>query len=129
MPYFIIIGSLLAMLSVAFGAMGAHSLKNSLDLQALSVFQTAATYQMYHALALILTALSYPHCLNSKLLNIAGWLFLAGILLFSGSLYGLSIWGIKSLGMITPIGGMCFIIAWLLFALSFMVKTNELPAE
>lgn len=113
------------MLSVAFGAMGAHFLKNILDAQALSVFQTASTYQMYHALALILTALSTAHARNYKILNITGWLFLAGIILFSGSLYGLSIFGIKSLGMITPVGGLCFIFAWLSFAAAFIVnKTN-----
>lgn len=122
MPYFIIIGSLLAMFSVAFGAMGAHFLKNIIDTQALTVFQTASTYQMYHALALILTALSITHTHNTRMLNSAGWLFLAGIFLFSGSLYGLSIFGIKSLGIITPIGGMCFIFAWLAFAVSFIIK-------
>ena len=122
MPYFMIIGALLAMLSVALGAMGAHFLKNILDTQALMVFQTATTYQMYHALALILTALSFGHARHVKALNMAGWLFLSGIILFSGSLYGLSIWGIRSLGMITPIGGLCFIFAWLAFAAAFLPK-------
>ncbi len=122
MPHFIIIGSLLAMLSVAFGAMGAHFLKNIIDAQALTVFQTASTYQMYHALALILTALSITHTHNIRMLNISGWLFLTGIILFSGSLYGISIFGIKSLGIITPIGGMCFIFAWLAFAASFIMN-------
>jgi uncharacterized membrane protein YgdD (TMEM256/DUF423 family) len=124
MPYFIIVGTLLAMLSVAFGAMGSHFLKDILDVQALSVFQTASTYQMYHALAMVLTALSIPYTHNTRMLNTAGWLFLAGIILFSGSLYGLSILGIKSLGMITPIGGVCFIVAWLIFSASFIVKNK-----
>lgn len=118
-------GTLLAMLSVALGAMGAHFLKNIIDAQALSVFQTATTYQMYHALALILTALSIPHTNNLKILNSAGWLFFAGIILFSGSLYGLSLLGMKSLGIITPIGGLCFIFAWLLFLVSFVVKKSN----
>lgn len=125
MSHFIIIGSLLAMLSVVFGAMGAHFLKNILDVQALSVFQTASTYQMYHALALILTALSLPYTHHTKMLNIAGWLFLAGIVLFSGSLYGLSLFGIKLLGMLTPVGGMCFLLAWILFSASFFAKKKD----
>jgi len=122
MSLFIIMGTLLAMLSVAFGAMGAHFLKDILDVKALTVFQTASTYQMYHGIALILTALSLAHAHNSKILKTAGWFFLLGILLFSGSLYGLSLFGIRSLGMITPIGGICFILGWLTFSLSFIVK-------
>ncbi len=118
-------GTLFAMLSVALGAMGAHFLKNIIDAQALAVFQTATSYQMYHALALILTALSIPHTHNLKILNIAGWLFFTGIILFSGSLYGLSLLGMKSLGIITPIGGLCFIFAWLLFLVSFVVKKSN----
>ncbi|MFK5986913.1 MAG: DUF423 domain-containing protein [Pseudomonadota bacterium] len=129
MPYFIILGAIFAMLAVAFGAMGAHFLKNIIDAQALTVFQTASTYQMYHAFALILTALSLEHTHNTKVLNIAGWLFLAGIILFSGSLYGLSLFGLKYLGMITPIGGVCFIIAWLLFAISFMLKAENVEVN
>lgn len=125
MPQFIIIGTLLAMLSVVIGAMGAHMLKDILEPQALKIIQTASTYQMYHALAMILTALSMPHTKNTKMLNAAGWLFLAGIVLFSGSLYALSLSGIKALGMITPIGGMCFIIAWLVFSASFIFKTRS----
>ena len=129
MSYFIIIGALLAMLSVVFGAIGAHFLKNILDTYALDVFKTASMYQMYHALALILTALAIPqtHSQKSqKMLNIAGWLFIAGIVLFSGSLYGLSLFGLKALGMITPIGGLCFILAWVLFSMSF-VKPGKQP--
>jgi uncharacterized membrane protein YgdD (TMEM256/DUF423 family) len=122
MPYFIIIGAFFAMMSVVLGAMGAHVLKNILDSQALAVFQTAATYQMYHALAMILTALSMPYTKYQALLNKAGWFFMLGIILFSGSLYGLSVFGIKSLGIITPIGGLFFILAWLFFAASFVIN-------
>jgi len=125
MPHFIIIGTLLAMLSVTFGAIGAHLLKNIIEAQALNVFQTASTYQMYHAIAMILTALSVPHTQQTKMLNIAGWLFFSGIVLFSGSLYGLSLLEIKSLGMITPIGGVCFILAWLIFSAAFIVKSDK----
>jgi uncharacterized membrane protein YgdD (TMEM256/DUF423 family) len=122
---FLIIGALLAMLSVALGAVGAHLLKNVLDSRALSIFQTACNYQMYHALAMILTALSLPYSQNHQLLNVAGWLFFAGIILFSGSLFGLSLLGIKSFAMITPIGGLCFILAWLIYSASFVKNKNN----
>ena len=122
MTYFLIIGTLSAMFAVIFGAMGAHYLKNIIDAQALSVFQTASMYQMYHSLALILTVFALPQTHSVKLLNIAAWLFLAGIVLFSGSLYGLSVFGVKSLGIITPVGGLCFIGGWLMFSASFIVK-------
>ena len=125
MPYFIIIGAFFAMLSVVLGAMGAHALKAILDAQALTAFQTATTYQMYHALAMILTALSIPYANRPAMLNKAGWFFMLGIILFSGSLYGLSVFGIKSLGIITPIGGLFFILAWLFFAASFVINKAE----
>ena len=125
MPYFIIIGALFAMLSVALGAMGAHFLKNIIDPQALAIFKTASMYQMYHALALIVTGISISQSYKPKLLTIAGWLFIVGILLFSGSLYGLSILNIRALGMITPIGGLCFMLAWMFFAVSFYGKNKH----
>jgi len=127
MPKFLIIGAFLAMFAVALGAMGAHFLKAVLDAKSLAVFQTACTYQMYHSLAMILVALSTSYAHNKRLLNMAGWLFLSGIILFSGSLYGLSILEIKTLAMITPIGGMCFIIAWFFYASSFLfnLKINK----
>jgi len=125
MPKFLIIGALFAMLAVILGAMGAHLLKEALDTKSLMVFQTASTYQMYHSLAMILVALSIPYTHNKRLLNIAAWLFIAGIILFSGSLYGLSFLQIKFLGMITPLGGMCFILAWFLYAASFLFSLKE----
>ena len=125
MSKLIIIGALSAMLSVALGAIGAHLLKDILDTRSLTVFQTGCTYQMYHSLAMILVALSLPPSQNNRLLNISGWLFFAGIKLFSGSLYGLSLLEMKSLGLITPIGGLCFILAWLIFSLSFIFKKQN----
>jgi uncharacterized membrane protein YgdD (TMEM256/DUF423 family) len=106
-------GTLFAGLAVASGAFASHALKDRLTERALAIFETATKYQMYHALALILlgilwiqsqsTALSFP---------IAGWAFIAGIILFSGSLYALSLSGIKILGAITPFGGVAFLIGW-----------------
>jgi len=116
---FLMIGSLLAMFAVIIGAMGAHALKHSLSAYELSIFKTAANYQMYHGMALILLSIASSHCLNPKLLKISAILFLFGICIFSGSLYIISLFGIKVLGMITPIGGVSFITAWFLFALAF----------
>ncbi|MEP1471281.1 MAG: DUF423 domain-containing protein [Halieaceae bacterium] len=109
---FISLASFSAMLAVAFGAFGAHALKNRLDEYALGVFETAVQYHFIHSLALLavgILALSQPH---TVLLKSAGWMFLLGILVFSGSLYCLSLTGIKWLGAITPLGGLAFIAGW-----------------
>ncbi|HIF18844.1 MAG TPA: DUF423 domain-containing protein [Cycloclasticus sp.] len=114
---FIALGALFAFLAVMFGAFGAHALKGQLSEYSIAVYQTATDYQMWHAIGLIvigLLNLQQP----SKHLHRAGWLMLAGILIFSGSLYALSLSGIKILGAITPVGGVCFLIAWLLVAYS-----------
>jgi len=108
-------GTLMAMVAVMLGAFAAHSLKTSLDSYRLSVFETGARYQMYHALALILSGLMAGfNSLDQKWFRYAGCAFLLGILLFSGSLYCLALSGIKWFGAITPIGGVAFIIGWLL---------------
>ena len=109
---FITLGSISGMLAVALGAFGAHALKNRLDDYALGVYQTAVQYHFYHSLALLavgVIALSQPH---GALLRSSGWLFLLGIIVFSGSLYLLSISGIRWLGAVTPLGGLAFIAAW-----------------
>ena len=114
---FLQVGALMALLGVVLGAFGAHSLKESLPVDRLATFEIGVRYQMYHAIALVLVALLNPY-LSKRSLNIAGYLFIAGIVLFSGSLYllacrdviGLSSW--RWLGPLTPIGGMCFITAW-----------------
>lgn len=111
---FIILGSLNCLLAVALGAFGAHGLKNSLSLQALQTWDTAVTYHFFHALGLLAVAIiqrDFPK------VHASGWLMLAGIIIFSGSLYILSLTGIKALGMITPIGGLCFMAAWLWLAI------------
>ncbi len=113
---FIITGSLLGMLSVMIGAFGAHALKTTLEAtNRLETFETAVKYQFYHSLALILLGLLMVQ-FQHKAFNIAGYGFMAGILLFSGSLYVLSLTGITKLGAITPLGGLAFIIGWAAFA-------------
>jgi uncharacterized membrane protein YgdD (TMEM256/DUF423 family) len=109
---FITIGSLSGMLAVIFGAFGAHALKSRLDDYAMGVFETAVQYHFYHSLALLavgVVALTQPQTI---MLKSSGWLFLIGILVFSGSLYILSISGLRWLGAITPLGGLAFIGGW-----------------
>ena len=109
---FIIIGGISGMLSVMIGAFGAHALQSTLtENQRLDTFETAVKYQFYHSLALILLGLLMVQ-FQHKAFNVAGYGFIAGILIFSGSLYILSLSGITKLGAITPFGGLAFIIGW-----------------
>jgi len=112
---FITLGATLAFFAVAFGAFGAHALKESLTTYSLGIYHTAVNYQMWHAIGLIIIGIVYQ-LKPSNLLRKAAWFMLAGIIIFSGSLYALSLSDIKVLGAITPIGGVCFLIAWLLLA-------------
>jgi len=123
-PVFLLLSTSCAFLAVAFGAFGAHGLKAILSVEMLSVYKTAVTYQMWHALGLGLIALLRHQNPTARLLVYAGWLMFAGILLFSGSLYALSLSGLKWLGMITPLGGVCFLVAWLLLII-FAVKASS----
>jgi len=109
---FFIAGSLSAGLGVLFGAFGAHALKGRLGVDQLATFETGVRYQMYHALALLAVAWAVTRWPASALPNWAGWLFIVGTLLFSGSLYGLSVLGVRWLGAITPLGGLAFIAGW-----------------
>jgi uncharacterized membrane protein YgdD (TMEM256/DUF423 family) len=107
------------MLAVGCGAFGAHALKERLEtLNTTTTWQTASHYHLAHALALVLVALLCDRLKNTKALQGVGWLFLGGILLFSGSLYALALTGIRVLGVITPLGGVCFLAAWLLLLVS-----------
>ncbi|HED33126.1 MAG TPA: DUF423 domain-containing protein [Gammaproteobacteria bacterium] len=112
----IITGAINAFLAVALGAFAAHGLKNRLGDYELGIWKTAVDYHMAHALGLILIGL----LANSLSVNLdkPGWIMLAGIVLFSGSLYALSLSGIKTLGMITPLGGLCFLAAWAWLAIA-----------
>ena len=109
---FISLGALSGLLAVAFGAFGAHALRGRLDEYAIGVFETAVQYHFYHTLALLAVGLIAMHQPQTALLRSSGWLFVIGLLLFSGSLYCLSLTGIKWLGAITPLGGLAFIAGW-----------------
>jgi uncharacterized membrane protein YgdD (TMEM256/DUF423 family) len=106
-----------ALLSVAAGAFGAHALRARLSPESLAVFETAARYQMYHALGLFAVAWAVSRWPGS-LAQWSGWLFVVGTLLFSGSLYALALTGIRWLGAITPLGGAAFLAGWLCLALA-----------
>ena len=114
---FLLIGSLAAFLAVGLGAFGAHGLRTRLSPDMLAVFETGVRYHMYHALALLATALVMGR-MSGWLVVCAGWFFAAGIVLFSGSLYLLALTGMTVLGAITPIGGLAFLIGWACLALA-----------
>jgi len=111
---FISFAALYGFLAVGFGAFGAHALRNKVPENLLSAFQTGVQYQFYHALALLLLGvlLQRPSAMSESLILISGYLFIAGVLLFSGSLYGMALGGPAWLGPITPLGGVCFLLAW-----------------
>jgi len=109
---FLLIGSVLGFLGVAFGAFGAHALRGRLSPEMLTVFETGVRYQMYHAFAVLIVAAAIGHAGTARLLVLAGWSFFAGILLFSGSLYVLALTGAGILGAVTPFGGLLFLIGW-----------------
>jgi uncharacterized membrane protein YgdD (TMEM256/DUF423 family) len=110
---FLSIAAVLGGLSVAAGAFGAHALRDKISERALEIFDTGARYQMYHALALLIVALLLSRTESPPFTLIAsGWLFIIGIAIFSGSLYALSLTGVKSLGAIAPLGGAALIAGW-----------------
>jgi len=109
---FVTLGAINGLLSVAFGAFAAHGLRSHLSERLYEVFQTGVQYHAMHALALLLIGILAGSLPRSAHLITAGWSMLAGIVLFSGSLYLLAISGSKWLGMITPFGGMAFLIGW-----------------
>jgi uncharacterized membrane protein YgdD (TMEM256/DUF423 family) len=119
---FVILGALLGGLGVAAGAFGAHALRARLEPRMLEVFETGARYQMYHALALFGVAWLLQQT-QSTAAQVAGWAFVAGILLFSGSLYAMAFTGMRGLGAVTPIGGVAFIVGWAALA----VAATKLP--
>lgn len=108
---FFALGAGSALIAVAAGAFGAHGLKATLPVDRLDVFHTAARYQIYHALALLAVAWATTRWPGAVTTN-AGWLFVAGTVLFSGSLYVLSLTGIRWLGAVTPLGGVAFLAGW-----------------
>ena len=115
---FLVLGALGCMLAVILGAFGAHALRSRLEPDLLTVFHTGVQYHFWHALGLLAIALTLAQFPAAEGLKWAGWLMLAGIVVFSGSLYLLAVTGLRWLGAITPLGGTAFIAAWALFAWS-----------
>jgi uncharacterized membrane protein YgdD (TMEM256/DUF423 family) len=114
---FFLFAALFGGLAVALGAFGAHALSARLTSDLLATYETGVRYHFYHALALIAVVVAIGRWPQSNLPVIAGWLFVAGILIFSGSLYLLALTGIRWLGAITPIGGVAFVAGWICLAL------------
>ena len=112
---FFAIGCVSAFLAVALGAFGAHGLKDRLAPEMLAVFETGVRYQIYHALALLAVAWACTRW-PGAVVNASGWLFVAGTVIFSGSLYVLALSGVRWLGAITPFGGVAFLAGWLCLA-------------
>jgi uncharacterized membrane protein YgdD (TMEM256/DUF423 family) len=112
---FMLIGALAAFIGVALGAFGAHGLRGRLSPEMLNVFEVGVRYEMYHALAILIVALARAR-FEGPLIVAAGWLFTAGIVFFSGSLYLLALTGTTIFGAVTPIGGVLFLLGWACFA-------------
>jgi uncharacterized membrane protein YgdD (TMEM256/DUF423 family) len=110
---FLSLGAILGGLSVAASAFGAHALKERISERSLEIFDTGARYQMYHALALVFVAILLSRLESPPILLLAsGWLFIVGTVLFSGSLYALSLSGVKFLGAVAPFGGLALMLGW-----------------
>jgi uncharacterized membrane protein YgdD (TMEM256/DUF423 family) len=126
---FLISGAALAGLAVILGAFGAHGLKSIVPLESISTFETGVRYHFYHSFALLLTGILYEKFRN-KWVRFAGYFFITGIFLFSGSLYALTLLkatatvGIKQIGIITPFGGLIFIAGWITLVIAISIKTR-----
>jgi uncharacterized membrane protein YgdD (TMEM256/DUF423 family) len=114
---FMLVGAVAALIGVGFGAFGAHGLRGRLSPDMLAVFETGVRYQMYHAFAILVTAIALAR-FDGPIVRTAGWLFTAGIVLFSGSLYAMALSGTTSLGAITPFGGVAFLAGWVCLVLA-----------
>ncbi|AHM66007.1 membrane protein [Paenibacillus polymyxa] len=114
MKVLLLLGCIVMFLAVALGAFGAHALKKRLSADMMNIFQTGIQYQIAHGLGLLLLGVLAGNLAHSSLIVTAGWVMLVGILLFSGSLYVLSVSGVKKLGAVTPIGGLAFLASWVI---------------
>jgi uncharacterized membrane protein YgdD (TMEM256/DUF423 family) len=114
---FLLIGSVSGALAVMLGAFGAHGLKEKLSEKMLANYMTGVEYHFYHTFALLAVGILALH-LPSRQLTAGGWAFLTGIMLFSGSLYAMALTGVTKLGMITPLGGLAFIVGWVLVSVA-----------
>src|SRR5687767_10539075 len=112
----LLVGAVAGCIGVGFGAFGAHGLRGRLSPEMLAVFETGVRYQMYHAFAILITAIALSR-FDGPILRAGGWLFTVGILLFSGSLYAMALTGTTALGMITPLGGVAFLAGWVCLVL------------
>ncbi|MFB4213616.1 DUF423 domain-containing protein [Shouchella sp. JSM 1781072] len=117
---FILIGAIVMALSVAIGAFGAHGLEGRLSERMLKNYQTGVQYHMIHGVGLLFVGILSLKMTANQMVNGAGWAFLIGIVLFSGSLYVMALTGITKLGAITPIGGLAFIVGWVLLGIAAM---------
>lgn len=122
---FLFLGAFSAFIGVGLGAFGAHGLKAVLSSEMLAIYKTGVAYQMWHALGLCGIAVVRAESPEARLLKWSGWLMFAGIVLFSGSLYLLTLLNLKWLGMITPFGGVAFLTAWLLLAIFAAQKSTR----
>ena len=120
---FLILGGINAALVVMLGAFGVHGLKAKLTAEMLAVYQTGVHYHLFHALGLLAIGIVATQIADSVWLKWSGWLILLGIILFSGSLYVLSVSGLRWLGMVTPFGGVAFIAAWIVFVIAIVKST------
>ncbi|WP_138756262.1 DUF423 domain-containing protein [Paenibacillus sinopodophylli] len=120
MQTFIVLGSIMMVLAVAIGAFGAHALKSRITPDKLKVYEVGVQYHIAHALGLILIGILVSHYPDVQLIKTAGWFLAAGIVLFSGSLYVLSLVKARFLGPLTPLGGLCFMIGWVLVAVGVL---------
>lgn len=122
---YLITAALLGALAVGFGAFGAHGLRETLSPRMLEVYQTAVKYQMFHVSALLGVGILLKSSENNAWLKLAGFFFIVGTAVFSGSLYILSITGVRWLGAITPVGGVFFIVGWLSLCWSLLEKKRS----
>ncbi|MBE9257930.1 DUF423 domain-containing protein [Dolichospermum sp. LEGE 00246] len=117
--FFLTIAAIFGGLSVAGGAFGAHALREKISERSLEIFDTGARYQMYHALGLLLVAILMSRLESPPTtLLVSGWLFIIGVVIFSGSLYAISLTGIESLGAVAPLGGLALMLGWAALAVA-----------
>jgi len=116
---FITIGSILGLMSIALGAFGAHALESRLTEAAMETYHTGVEYQMYHAIALVLAGILAVHsAIDERMIRLSGIFFITGVVLFSGSLYAVSLLGISLYGIVAPFGGFSMMLGWLFLVLS-----------
>ena len=116
--FFLLMGAVNTFICIALGAFGAHGLKNVLTPEMLTIFHTGLQYHIYHALGLLFVGMLLLHFAKSRLMELAGWFMLLGIVLFSVSLYVMTLADVREIGMITPFGGLSYMLAWLILSVA-----------